>query len=83
MVKRAGHAVDDSFFPNLQPAVGSKRSVRDRLGSNSDSGAQSNSKRCSPCFLFFNFSVFVLYVIGDNGFVMERRDKNVWQEVIS
>lgn len=45
VVKRAGHTVDGSFFPNSHPTVGSKRSVRDRLGSSSDSAVQSNSKR--------------------------------------
>ncbi|CAK9182504.1 unnamed protein product [Ilex paraguariensis] len=44
VVKRAGPALDNSFSDS-QPAVGSKRSVRDRLGNNVDSTTQINSKR--------------------------------------
>ncbi|CAI9768028.1 unnamed protein product [Fraxinus pennsylvanica] len=43
VVKRSGHTVDSSFT-DLQPAVGSKRSVRDRLGSNADLSLQVNKR---------------------------------------
>lgn len=37
--------MSDVGFPDSLPAAGSKRSIRDRLGSNSDS-SQVNHKRC-------------------------------------
>ncbi|PIN21282.1 hypothetical protein CDL12_06017 [Handroanthus impetiginosus] len=44
VVKRDGSALDSSFG-DLHPVVGSKRSVRERLGSNVDSSVQLNNKR--------------------------------------
>ncbi|KAI3467466.1 hypothetical protein Pfo_024129 [Paulownia fortunei] len=44
VVKRAGSALDSSFTDS-HPVVGSKRSVRERLGNNVDSSAQVNNKR--------------------------------------
>ncbi|CAI9775410.1 unnamed protein product [Fraxinus pennsylvanica] len=43
VVKRSGSTVDSSFADS-QPAVGSKRSVRDRLGSNVDLSLQVNKR---------------------------------------
>ncbi|XP_022861369.1 uncharacterized protein LOC111381768 isoform X2 [Olea europaea var. sylvestris] len=43
MVNRSGLTVDSSF-PDSQPTIGNKRSVRDRLGSNVDLSLQVNKR---------------------------------------
>lgn len=61
MVKRAGPASDVDFSDSL-PVAGSKRSVRDRLGSNVDGsllrGNQLNNKRYVFRIFIVVFSAF-------------------------
>ncbi|CAI9092822.1 OLC1v1028165C6 [Oldenlandia corymbosa var. corymbosa] len=45
VVKRTGLVADDGSFSDSRPAVGSKRSVRDRLGGNVDPTSLFDSKR--------------------------------------
>ena len=62
VVKRATHGSDVSYADSTSAsAAGTKRSVRDRLGSNVDSsvsrGSERNNKRCVSCFRSFVFLV--------------------------
>jgi len=67
VVKRGGQVSDLSYADSL-PVAGTKRSVRDRLGSNVDSsvlhGNKLDNKRCVLAFLFFFLSANFLFPRG-------------------
>lgn len=67
VVKRGGQVSDLSYADSL-PVAGTKRSVRDRLGSNVDSsvlhGNKLDNKRC-VLLSFFSFCLLIFYFLAD------------------